>query len=189
LTAINSLYRGYRLPRTTLARQGVNPATCFAAVGSTKDSTCSSTRPTGVGKTWIVRTLTHKACREGYKALYLRVPRLFEELKLAHDDGRYPKLMATFANIDLIVLADCCLVKLTAEQRRDLLELLDGHYTKRSTIVTSEIPVDHWHEINGDPTLADAILDRLVHNAYRINLKGGSMRKRYAKLTIKASSE
>ncbi|MGC1953249.1 MAG: IS21-like element helper ATPase IstB [Gammaproteobacteria bacterium] len=145
--------------------------------------------PTGVGKTWIACALAHQACREGYKALYLRLPRLFEELTLAHGDGRFPKLMATFARTDLIVLDDWGLAKLTAEQRRDLLELLDDRHTNRSTIVTSQIPVDHWHKIIGDPTLADAILDRLVHNAYRINLKGESMRKRYAKLTTTASSE
>ena len=139
--------------------------------------------PTGVGKTWIACALAHKACQEGYSALYLRLPRLFEELTLAHGDGRFPKLMTTFARTDLIVLDDWGLAKLTAEQRRDLLELLDDRHPKRSTIVTSQIPVDHWHEIIGDPTLADAILDRLIHNAYRVNLKGESMRKRRAKLT------
>lgn len=145
--------------------------------------------PTGAGKTWIACALAQKACREGYKAFYLRLPRLFEELTLAHGDGRYPKLMASLAKIDLIVLDDWGLVKFTAEQRRDLLELLEDRYTNRSTLVTSQIPVDHWHELIGQPTLADAILDRLVHNAYRINLKGESMRKQYAKLTTKASSE
>jgi DNA replication protein DnaC len=135
----------------------------------------------GVGKTWIACALAQKACREGYTALYLRVPKLFEHLSLAHGDGRFPKLMATFAKIDLIVLDDWGLAKLSAEQRRDLLELLDDRHPNRSTIVTSQIPLDHWHEIIGDPTLADAILDRLIHNAYRINLKGESMRKRNAK--------
>ena len=139
--------------------------------------------PTGVGKTWIACALAHKACQEGYTALYLRLPRLLEELTLAHGDGRFPKLMATFAKTDLIVLDDWGLAKLNLEQRRDLLELLDDRHPNRSTIVTSQIPVDHWHEIIGDPTLADAILDRLVHNAYRIKLKGESMRKRRSKLT------
>lgn len=145
--------------------------------------------PTGAGKTWIACALAQKACREGYTALYLRLPRLFQELALAHGDGRFPKLMATFAKTDLIVLDDWGLAKLNAEQRRDLLELLDERHTSRSTIVTSQIPVDHWHEVIGDQTLADAILDRLVHNAYRINLKGESMRKRYAKLTATTPSE
>ena len=145
--------------------------------------------PTGVGKTWIACAFAHKACREGYTALYLRLPRLFEELALAHADGRFTKLMAGFAKTDLIVLDDWGLAKLTAEQRRDLLELLDDRHGNRSTVVTSQLPVDHWHEIIGDPTLADAILDRLVHNSYRINLKGESMRKRYAKLTATSPSE
>lgn len=138
---------------------------------------------TGVGKTWIACALAQKACREGYTALYLRLPRLFEELSLAHGDGRFTKLMAGFAKTDLIILDDWGLAKFTAEQRRDLLELLDDRHGCRSTLVTSQVPVDHWHEVIGDPTLGDAILDRLVHNAYRINLKGESMRKRLAKLT------
>ena len=145
--------------------------------------------PTGVGKTWIACALAQKACREDYTALYLRLPRLFEELTLAHGDGRFPKLMAAFAKTDLIVLDDWGLAKLTAEQRRDLLELLDDRHGQRSTIVTSQVPVDHWHEIIGDPTLADAILDRLIHNAYRINLQGESLRKRQAKLTATTPSE
>ena len=139
--------------------------------------------PTGVGKTWIACALAHKACREGLSAHYLRLPRLFEALHLAHGDGRYHKLMAGFAKTDLLILDDWGLTKLNAEQRRDLLELLDDRHGHRSTIVTSQIPVDHWHDIIADPTLADAILDRLVHNAYRLHLKGESMRKRQANLT------
>jgi len=139
--------------------------------------------PTGVGKTWIACALAQKACRAGYTALYRRLPRLFEELSLAHGDGRFSKLMAGFAKTDLIILDDWGLSKFTAEQRHDLLELLDDRHGTRSTLVTSQVPVDHWHEVIGDPTLGDAILDRLVHNAYRINLKGESMRKRHAKLT------
>ena len=145
--------------------------------------------PTGVGKTWIACALAHKACREGYTALYLRLPRLLEDLSLAHGDGRFTQLMAAFAKTDLIVLDDWGLAKLTAEQRRDLLELIDDRHGNRSTVVTSQLPVDHWHEIIGDPTLADAILDRLIHNAYRINLKGESLRKRHAKLTTHTTSE
>ena len=145
--------------------------------------------PTGVGKTWIACALAQKACREGYTALYLRLPRLFEDLSLAHGDGRFTKLMAGFAKTDLIILDDWGLAKFTAEQRRDLLELLDDRHGNRSTLVTSQVPVDHWHEVIGDPTLGDAILDRLVHNAYRINLKGESMRKRHAKLTPTSPSE
>ena len=145
--------------------------------------------PTGVGKTWIACALAQKACREGYTALYLRLPRLFEELGLAHGDGRFSKLMAGLAKTDLIILDDWGLAKFTAEQRRDLLELIDDRHGNRSTVVTSQVPVDHWHEVIGDPTLGDAIIDRLVHNAYRINLKGESMRKHHATLTPIAPAE
>ena len=145
--------------------------------------------PTGVGKTWIACALAHKACREGFSAHYLRLPRLFEALHLAHGDGRYHKLMSGFAKTDLLILDDWGLAKLNAEQRRDLLELLDDRHGHRSAIVTSQIPVDHWHDIIADPTLADAILDRLVHNAYRLHLKGESMRKRQANLTPPTPSE
>ena len=145
--------------------------------------------PTGVGKTWIACALAQKACREGYTALYLRLPRLFEDLSLAHGDGRFSKLMAGLAKTDLIILDDWGLAKFTAEQRRDLLELIDDRHGNRSTVVTSQVPVDHWHDVIGDPTLGDAILDRLVHNAYRINLKGESMRKHHATLTPIAPAE
>jgi DNA replication protein DnaC len=145
--------------------------------------------PTGVGKTWLACALAQKACREGYTALYLRLPRLLEELQLAHGDGRFPKLMGTFAKIDLIVLDDWGLAPLSAEHRRDLLELLDDCHGQRSALVTSQLPLEQWHEIIGEPTLADAILDRLVHNAYRLNLKGESMRKRHAKLAATAATE
>jgi DNA replication protein DnaC len=145
--------------------------------------------PTGVGKTWIACALAHKAAREGYKVQYLRLPRLLEELHLAHGDGRFPKLMASLAKTDLIVLDDWGLAQLDAGQRRDLLELLDDRHGHRSTIVTSQLPVEHWHEVIGDHTLADAILDRIVHSAYRITLKGESMRKRHATLTTPTPSE
>lgn len=144
--------------------------------------------PTGVGKTWIACALAQQACRQGFTIRYLRAPRLFEGLHLAHADGRFPKLMAGYAKTDLIVLDDW-LASLDASARRDLLELLDDRHGQRSTLVTSQLPVDHWHEVIGDPTLADAILDRLVHSAYRVTLKGESMRKRKAKhLTPAAAS-
>jgi DNA replication protein DnaC len=139
--------------------------------------------PTGVGKTWIACALAHQACRQGYTTRYLRLPRLFEELRLAHADGGFPKLMRSLAKTDLLVLDDWGLAPLDAEARRDLLELLDDRHGQRATLFTSQLPVEHWHEVIGDPTLADAILDRLVHNAYRLTLKGESMRKRKAKLT------
>lgn len=133
--------------------------------------------PTGVGKSYLACALGHKACLEGYSVLYLRLPRLFEELRLAKADGRYGKLMLSYAKTDLLILDDWGLTSMTDPQRRDLLELLEDRYGKRSTIVTSQLPVTAWHEAIGDPTLADAILDRLVHNAYKIELKGESMRK------------
>jgi len=141
------------------------------------------TGPTGVGKTWLACALAQKACREGYTALYLRLPRLLQEMAIAKGDGRYPKLLATLAKTEVLILDDWGLAKLTAEQRRDLLEILEDRHGVRSTLATSQLPIDKWHDSIGDPTLADAILDRLVHNAYKINLKGGSMRKRKAKLT------
>jgi len=146
--------------------------------------------PTGVGKTWIACALAQQACRQGYTTRYLRAPRLFEDLQLAHADGRFPKLMTSYAKTDLIVLDDWGLVSLNTTARRDLLELLDDRHGHRSTLVTSQLPVEHWHEVIGDPTLADAILDRLVHSAYRLTLKGESMRKRKARnLTATAVTE
>jgi DNA replication protein DnaC len=133
--------------------------------------------PTGIGKSYLACALGHKACLEGYSVLYLRLPRLFEELRLAKADGRYGKLMLGYAKTDLLILDDWGLMPMSDPQRRDLLELLEDRYGKRSTIVTSQLPVTAWHEAIGDPTLADAILDRLVHNAYKIELKGNSMRK------------
>ncbi len=141
------------------------------------------TGPTGVGKTWLACALAHKACREGYTAQYLRLPRLLQELAIAKGDGRYPKLLATLAKTDVLILDDWGLAKLTPDNRRDLLEILEDRHGARSTLATSQLPIEKWHDIIADPTLADAILDRLVHNAYKINLKGGSMRKRTAKLT------
>jgi DNA replication protein DnaC len=141
------------------------------------------TGPTGVGKTWIACALAQKACREGYSARYLRLPRLLQELGIARADGRYPKLLAELARTDLLVLDDWGLTPLNDEQRRDLLEILDDRFNARSTLVTSQLPISHWHEYLADPTLADAILDRLVHCAYKLDLRGESMRKRAADLT------
>ena len=138
------------------------------------------TGPTGIGKTWIACALGEKACRQGYSVLYLRLPRLLQEIPLAKADGRYPKFMAALAKAELIVLDDWGLAVLGDENRRDLLALLEDRHGRRATLVTSQLPVEHWHDALGDPTLADAILDRLVHNAYKIALKGDSMRKRLA---------
>jgi DNA replication protein DnaC len=132
---------------------------------------------TGVGKTYIACALAQKACREGFTALYLRLPRLFGDLTIAKGDGRYSKLLARFSKVDLIVLDDWGISPLTAENRRDLLEILDDRYEKKSTLITSQLPVKKWHRYLEDPTLADAILDRVVHNAYRIEMGGESIRK------------
>jgi len=147
------------------------------------------TGPTGVGKTWVACALAQKACREGFTSLYLRLPRLLQELPIAKGDGTYTRLMNRLAKVDVLILDDWGLSKLIAEQRRDLLEILEDRHDNRSTIVTSQLPLDQWHHIIGDPTLADAILDRLVHNAYKINLKGESMRKNKSKLTAPTHSE
>lgn len=147
------------------------------------------TGATGVGKTWLACGLAHAACRQGYRVLYLRVPRLWRELAIARGDGRYPKFLVSLAKLDLLVLDDFGLAPLTDDHRRDFLELLEDRHGTRASIVTSQLPVEHWHDIIGDPTLADAILDRLVHNAYKIPLKGDSMRKRANKLTAPTQTE
>lgn len=141
------------------------------------------TGPTGVGKTYLACVFAQKACREGYSALYLRTTKLFEDLALAKGDGRYLKLLTSFAKTDLLVLDDYGLEQLGREQRHDLLEILEDRHGLKSTLVTSQLPIDHWHEQIGDPTLADAILDRLVHSAHKIKLDGDSMRKKKANLT------
>jgi DNA replication protein DnaC len=144
------------------------------------------TGPTGIGKTWIACALGHHACRQGFTTLSLRLPRLLQELPVAKGDGRYVKLMTTLSSTELLLLDDFGLAPLTDEHRHDLLEVLEERHDRRATIVTSQLPVEHWHEAIGDPPLADAILDRLVHNAYKIALKGDSLRKRLA--TVKTDS-
>jgi len=139
--------------------------------------------PTGVGKTYLACALAHKACQLDYSALYFRLPRLLQQLDIAKGDGRYEKLLKSFAKTNLLIIDDWGLKKLVKEQNHDLLEIFEDRHRLRSTLITSQLPVEHWHEIIGNPTLADAILDRLVHNAYRINLKGESMRKKKSKLT------
>lgn len=141
------------------------------------------TGPTGVGKTYLACAFANKACREGFNTLYVRMTKLFEDLSLAKGDGRYLKLLNAFAKADLLVLDDYGLDQLGREQRHDLLEILEDRHGLKSTLVTSQLPIEHWHEQIGDPTLADAILDRLMHCAHKIKLKGESMRKKNANLT------
>lgn len=139
------------------------------------------TGPTGVGKTFIACALAHSAIRRGHTALYLRVPRLLDELVLARADGRLPRLMASWARVDVLVLDDLGLQPVPAPRAADLLEVIEDRAGTRSTIVTSQLPVGHWHEALGDPTVADAILDRLVHGAHRLELKGDSRRRAAAR--------
>lgn len=134
--------------------------------------------PTGVGKSWLSCALGHKACRDNRSVLYQRIPRLFPDLALARGDGRYPRLMRALGGVKLLILDDWGLEPLGPEQRRDLLEIVEERYGRGATMITSQIPVDRWHDIIGDPTLADAILDRLVHNAHRLKLKGDSLRRK-----------
>lgn len=139
--------------------------------------------PTGAGKSFIADAFANKACREGFKVLCFRAPRLFEDLALAHSDGRYPKLMNAMAKAPLIVIDDWGLSKMTDPQQRDFLEILEDRHNVHATLIASQIPTSHWHELMDNPTVADAILDRLIHNAHKINLKGESMRKKKSKLT------
>lgn len=135
------------------------------------------TGPTGVGKTFVASALAFEACKNKHSTRYFRTPRLLGELSLARGQGTMATKLASMARIDLIVLDDWLLAPLADLERRDLLELLDDRYEKRSTIICGQLPIENWHEAIGDPTLDDAILDRIVHNAYRLNLEGESMRK------------
>jgi len=138
---------------------------------------------TGTGKSYLACALAHRACLEGYSALYVRAPRLFGELAVARGDGGYSKMLRSLAKTELLVLDDWGLTRLNAEERGDLLEIMEDRYQLRSTIVASQLPVDKWHEVIGDSTVGDAVMDRLVNNAYRISLSGESMRRKLSGLT------
>ncbi len=135
------------------------------------------TGATGTGKSYVACALAQQACRGGFRALYRRVPRLLEELALAHADGTYTRLLGRLAKVDVLVLDDWGLAPLREQERRDMLEIFDDRHGVRSAILTSQLPVEKWHDYVADPTIADALLDRDVHNAHRINLKGPSRRK------------
>ena len=141
------------------------------------------TGPTGAGKTWIACALGHRACMEGYTVLYKRLPAFLREFSAARADGSYGKLVKTCSKTDLLIIDDWGLKRLDQQQSLDLLELLEDRYDLKSTIVAAQIPADKWHETIADPTLADAILDRLIHNSHRVELKGESMRKKKSCLT------
>ena len=145
---------------------------------------CLISGPCGVGKSWLACALGHKACRDGRAVLYQRVPRLFEALALARGDGRHVRMLASLARVELLILDDWGLSVLTQSQRIDLLEILEDRNGRGSTIVTSQVIVDQWCDIIGEPTLADAILDRLVHNAHRLEMKGDSMRRAAGKRAL-----
>ena len=144
---------------------------------------CIITGPTGVGKSFLGCALANKACRDGLEVLYHRLPRLFGELVVAKAEGSYARKIYALAKCDLLVLDDWGIAPFTDEQRRDVLEILDDRYERRSTLIAAQVPIDKWHDVIADPTLADAILDRLVHNAYKIQMKGESMRKLRGGLT------
>jgi DNA replication protein DnaC len=136
------------------------------------------TGPTGTGKTWLACALGQSACRQGHTVRYFRLPRfLSEDLVRAHADGSYGKLLLQLAKTELVIFDDWGFAPLGERERRDLLEVIDDRAGRRATLITSQIPVDHWHDLIGDATFADAILDRLVHHAHRITLTGGSLRR------------
>jgi DNA replication protein DnaC len=147
------------------------------------------TGPTGVGKSYLASALGHKACRDSRSVLYQRIPKLFGDLALARGDGRYARLLRALGGVQVLILDDWGLEPLTADARHDLLEILEERYGRRSTILTSQLPIDKWHAVIGDPTYADAILDRLVHNAQRIDLTGDSLRRKRSAKTGGSAAE
>jgi DNA replication protein DnaC len=146
------------------------------------------TGPTGAGKSYLACALAQKACRDGYATLYQRVPRLLQEIAVSRLDGRYAKLIAPITKCEVLILDDLLISPLTREEQRELLEIVEERYDRKATIVTSQLPVKAWHDAMQDPTLADAILDRLVHNAYKLELKGESMRRKRSMLDQKAET-
>ena len=137
--------------------------------------------PTGIGKSFLGCALAEKACRDGFSALYTRATQLFRDLTLARADGSLRSLLARLARVDVLVVDDWAMAPLSDVERRDFLEICEDRYQMRSMILTSQLPVAKWHEQIGDPTLADSILDRIVHNAHRIEMRGESMRKKRGK--------
>lgn len=147
------------------------------------------TGPTGVGKTYLACALANRACRMGYASFYIRAPKLFHDVAIARADGSYAKFMNKLAKTKLLLIDDLGLAPMSDHERRDLLEVLEDRHRLSSTIVTSQLPIKSWYEIVGDPTIADAILDRLIHNAHKIKVKGESMRKKHGNLTKISSSD
>jgi DNA replication protein DnaC len=137
--------------------------------------------PTGIGKSWLACALAQKACRDGFSVMHKRTTELFRELAVAHVDGSIGRVLLKYSRIDVLVLDDFAMAPLKDSERRDFLEICDDRYQRRSVILTSQVPIAHWHEQIGDPTIADSILDRLVHNSFRLELNGESMRKKRGK--------
>lgn len=138
---------------------------------------CTITGLTGTGKTFLACALAHSACMQEYRVLYIRAPKLFEQLDIARNDGQHGKLMALYAKLDLLIIDEWASMPMTNEDRRDMLEIAEERYQRHSTMLISQIPTDNWHHAIGDPTLADAILDRLMHNTHHITISGDSLRK------------
>ncbi len=139
---------------------------------------CIITGPTGSGKSYLACAFGNQACRRGFAVRYFRAPRFFQELAVARGTGRYDRALRSLLRMDLLIIDDWGTAPLTDEERRDLFEIIEDRHDRRSTLIAAQLPLEHWHGVIGDPTLADAILDRLIHNAHTITLKGESMRKR-----------
>lgn len=147
------------------------------------------TGPTGVGKSFIGCALAHKACLDGYNSAYYRAPRLFTYLEVAKAEGRYTKALQQIAKMDLLIIDDWGLTKINTREEQELLEVMEDRYELRSTIILSQIPLKDWHELIPNKTIADAVLDRIIHNAYRMELKGDSLRKTENKTTAKKEND
>jgi len=147
------------------------------------------TGPTGVGKTYLACAFANKACRMGFSALYIRLPRLFQDLGIARADGSYPRIMKKLLKVKVLIIDDLGLTPMSSPERRDLLEIVEDRHGLSSTLIVTQLPIDRWHDNIREATIADAILDRLVHNAHKINLKGDSMRKLRSNLTKNNDSE
>ncbi len=143
------------------------------------------TGPTGAGKSYLACALAQKACRDGHTVLYQRLPRLLQDISVARHDGRYHKLMNQIVKCEVLVLDDLLISPLSRDEQKELLEIVEDRYDRKATVITSQLPIKAWHDSMQDPTLADAILDRLVHNAYKVELKGESMRRKRTTLDQK----
>jgi DNA replication protein DnaC len=146
------------------------------------------TGPTGAGKSYLACALAQKACRDGHSVLYQRLPRLLQDIAVSRHDGRYSKLLAPITKCEVLILDDLLISPLTRDEQRELLEIVEERYDRKATVITSQLPVKAWHDAMQDPTLADAILDRLVHNAYKLELKGESMRRKRSLLDQKTKT-